>query len=53
MEFSGVVLLLKFLSSAAAAAFKTPTSHKHIREELEVNNIRISAHWKQEVRIYK
>jgi len=53
MKFSGVVLLLKFLSWVAAAAFKTPTTHKHIREELEVNNIRKSAHWKQDVRTRK
>jgi hypothetical protein len=53
MKFSGVALLLKFLSWVAAAAFKTPTSRKRIREELEVNNIRKSVHWRQEVRTRK
>ena len=40
MKFSVVVLLLKFMSWVAVAAFKTPISRKHIREELEANTIR-------------
>ena len=40
MKFSGVVLQINVLSWVAAAAFKTPTLRKLIREELEVNNIR-------------
>jgi len=48
MTFSGVILLLKVLSWVAAAAFKTPTLRKQIREELEVSNIRKSSHWKEE-----
>jgi len=53
MTFSGVVLLLKVLSWLAAAAFKTPKLRKHIREELEISNIRKSSHWKQEFRTRK
>jgi hypothetical protein len=47
------VLLLRFLSWVAAAVFQTQTSRKNISEELEVNNINKSAHWKQEVRTRK
>jgi len=53
MKISGVVLLLKFLAWVAAGTFKTLTSRKRIRDELEVSNIRKSAQWKQKFRTRK